>query len=154
MTNRTERIMKEFNKLKNSQSIHILKCEFINGDINNWYVAFEGPPTTVYEDGIFKVRVNLPDNFPKGNPNLFFITKMFHPNINSKNGAVSLNIIKPHNWVETRTMQDVFFGLIDIMENPTNAGCGEEAGKLLLQNRDKFFDKVLEYTDKYAMEDP
>ena len=154
MKNRTERIMEEFNKLKNSKIIHILKCEFINGDINNWYVAFAGSPTTVYEDGIFKVRVNLPDNFPKEKPNLFFITKMFHPNINSKNGAVSLNIIKANAWVETRTMQDVFFGLLDIMENPTNMGGGEEAGKLLIQNREKFFDKVLEDVDKYAMEDP
>ena len=66
MANRTERIMKEYNKLKNSQSIHILKCEFINGDINNWYVAFEGPPTTVYEDEFLKLELISLIIFQKG----------------------------------------------------------------------------------------
>ena len=73
---RNDRIIEEFNKLKNSKCISIVKCEFINGDINNWKVAFEGSPCSPYEDGIFQVKVNLPDNFPNGRPYLYFILNM------------------------------------------------------------------------------
>ena len=53
MSERTNRIYEEYNKLKNSKCIPIVKCEFINGNINNWKVAFEGSPYSPYEDGIF-----------------------------------------------------------------------------------------------------
>ena len=143
--------MKEFNQLKNSKCISIVKCEFINGDMNNWLVAFEGSPTSPYEDGIFKVKVNLPDNFPNGRPYLYFITKMFHPNINQANGCVSLNLM--YEWVPTRTIEEVFFGFLEVMENPRVGRGGGEPAKLLAENRDKFFEKVREYTIQFAMDD-
>lgn len=49
MVDRTTRIMNEFNKLKNSKCISIIKCEFMNGDINNWKVAFDGSPCSPYD---------------------------------------------------------------------------------------------------------
>ena len=116
MSSRNERIMKEFNQLKNSKCISIVKCEFINGDMNNWLVSFEGSPASPYEDGIFKVKVNLPENFPNGRPYLYFITKMFHQNINQSNGLVSLNLM--YEWVPTRTIENVFFGFLEDMDNP------------------------------------
>ena len=93
MTDRRTRIYEEFNKLKNSKCIPIVKCEFINNDINNWRVAFEGTPCSPYEDGIFQVKVNLPDSFPSTRPFLYFITKMFHPNVRQEDGLVSLNLM-------------------------------------------------------------
>lgn len=152
MSSRNDRIMEEFNKLKNSQCISIVKCEFMNGDINNWRVCFEGSPGSPYEDGIFQVKVHLPEDFPNGIPDLYFITKMFHPNIRQSDGKVSLNLL--YNWVPTRTIEEVLFGFIEVMDNPrTGTGFGEEPQQLLANDRDKFFEKVLEYTDLYAMDD-
>ena len=152
MFNRYERIMKEFNKLKNSKCISIVKCEFINGDINNWRVAFEGSAGSPYEDGIFQVKVNLPNNFPDERPYLYFITKMFHPNIRQSDGLVSINLL--YSWVSTRTIEEVFFGFIEVMDNPkTGSGYMEEPKELLAKDRDKFFDKVAEYTYQFAMDD-
>ena len=149
---RYERIMNEFNQLKHSKSIPIVKCEFMNGDINNWKVAFEGSATTPYEDGIFKVKVHLPSNFPNERPYLNFITKMFHPNIRQSDGLVSLQIM--YNWVSTRTIEEVFFALIEIMDNPkVGTGYGEEPQQLLAKDRDAFFEKVTEYTYQFAMDD-
>lgn len=155
MTDRTKRIMEEFNKVKNSKCIPILKCEFINGDINNWKVAFEGSSCSPYEDGIFQLKVHFPSGFPKKGydnaPHLYFITKMFHPNVRQKDGLVSLNLI--YNWVETRTVEELIWGFIEVMDNPQNSGHGEEPGELLKKDRDAFFAKVAEYTMKYAMDD-
>ena len=151
MSNRNERIMEEFNKLKNSKCITIAKCEFMNGDINNWLVAFEGPPCSPYEDGIFKVKVHLPSNFPNERPYLYFITKMFHPNINPESGLVSLNLM--YEWIPTRTIDHVFFGFLEVMENPKVGGGGGEPAKLLAEDKVKFWDKVKNYKLQFAMED-
>lgn len=152
MSDRTSRIMEEFNKVKNSKCIPIVKCEFMNGDINNWKVAFEGTPCSPYEDGIFQLKVNLPDSFPSERPYLYFITKMFHPNIRQSDGLVSLNLM--YQWIQSRTIEEVIFGFIEVMDNPRiGSGYGEEPQKLLEKDRDKFFEKVEEYTYKYAMED-
>lgn len=152
MSDRRTRIYEEFNKLKNSKCIPIVKCEFIDNDINNWKVAFEGTPCSPYEDGIFQVKVNLPDSFPSTRPFLYFITKMFHPNVRQKDGLVSLNLM--YNWVKERTIEEVLFGFIEVMDNPrVGCGYGEEPQKLLEQDRDKFFEKVEEYTYNYAMDD-
>lgn len=152
MSSRTDRITQEFNKLKNSQCVPIVKCEFMNGDINKWLVAFEGADGSPYEDGIFKVRVELPSNFPNERPYLYFITKMFHPNIRQRDGLVSLNLM--YDWVPTRTIEEVFFGFMEVMDNPrVGTGHGEEPQQLLAKDRDLFFDKVAEYTLQYAMED-
>jgi len=152
MTSRNDRIMEEFNKLKNSNCISIVKCEFMNGDINNWRVAFEGSPCSPYEDGIFQVKVNLPSNFPNERPYLYFITKMFHPNVRQRDGLVSLNLM--YQWVSSRTIEEVLYGFIEVMDNPrTGTGYGEEPQQLLEQDRDKFFEKVEEYTYQYAMDD-
>jgi ubiquitin-protein ligase len=152
MSSRNYRIIEEFNKLKNSQIISIVKCEFINGDINNWKVAFEGSPCSPYEDGIFQVKVNLPSSFPNERPFLYFITKMFHPNVRQSDGLVSLNLM--YNWIPSRTIEEVLFGFIEVMDNPrTGTVYGEEPQKLLAEDRDKFFDKVAEYTYQFAMDD-
>lgn len=152
MTDRTSRIMEEFNKVKNSKCIPIVKCEFMDGDINNWKVAFEGTPCSPYEDGIFQLKVNLPDSFPSERPYLYFITKMFHPNIRQSDGLVSLNLM--YQWIQSRTIEEVIFGFIEVMDNPrVGSGYGEEPQQLLAKDRDKFFEKVEEYTYKYAMDD-
>ena len=152
MSDRTSRIMEEFNKVKNSKCIPIVKFEFMNGDINNWKVAFEGTPCSPYEDGIFQLKVNLPNSFPSERPYLYFITKMFHPNIRQSDGLVSLNLM--YQWIESRTIEEVIFGFIEVMDNPrVGSGYGEEPQQLLAKDRDKFFEKVEEYTYKYAMDD-
>lgn len=142
--------MDEFNKLKNSRVIPIVKCEFINGDINNWKVSFKGSSCSPYEDGIFELKVNLPNEYPDKRPWLYFITKMFHPNIQQSDGKVSITLL--YNWVKSFTIEEVINGFIQVMEEPeVGPGYGEEPQKLLEKDRDAFFEKVEEYTMKYAM---
>ena len=149
MASRTERIKKEFETLKNSKVIPIVKCEFVGGDINNWEVSFKGSSCCPYEDGIFQLKVNLKSGFPEERPWIYFNTKMFHPNVRQEDGLISLNLL--YNWVKTRTIEETINGFIQVMDNPQNCGYNEEPGKLLLKDREAFFEKVEEYTMKYAM---
>ena len=52
-----------------------------------------GPKATPYENGIFKVKLEIPFNFPINPPKGFFLTKIFHPNISEK-GEICVNTLK------------------------------------------------------------
>ena len=70
-----------------------------------------GPVGTPYEDGVFRVRLVVPNEFPNLPPkgkiivvNLisgYFLTKIFHPNVSAK-GEICVNTLKkdwnPKQW--------------------------------------------------------
>ena len=75
---------------------------------------------------------------------------MFHPNI-GKNGHVCMDLL--NYWNEKTTMENVFYGIIEILDNPVpENGYANDAKKLLEEDYDKYMDTVEEYTIKYAME--
>ena len=46
-----------------------------------WRVVYVGPKNSPYEGGIFTVKVIFPDDYPNTRPQFFFITKIYHLNI-------------------------------------------------------------------------
>lgn len=141
---------KEFNKLKNSKYIPIVKCEYLKNNKKHWKVVFKGSECSPYEDGYFILEFLFNKGvFPSYGPEAKFITKMFHPNINS-DGHVCINIL--NYWVPGRSMEDVLLGILEIMDNPiASGGYSNEARKLLSKDVDEFYKKVEEYTYSYAM---
>lgn len=145
----TTRIKNEMDNLKNSKYISIRKTEKIDNNDLIWKVVFDGPEETAYEDGIFTLKFVFPNNYPQGGPEALFITKMFHPNVREDNQHVCINLL--NSWDPQRTIEDVVLGIFDIMINPSTSGAyGNEATKLLNEDNDKYYDKVEEYTYKFA----
>lgn len=142
---------KEFERLKNSQNVPVVKCQYIDNNKKHWKVVFKGSQCSPYEDGYFIVEFLFnKGTFPQYGPEGKFITKMFHPNVDS-NGHICINIL--NKWDQNRTMEDVIFGILEIMDNPiADGGYKNEARKLLETNVDEFYKRVEEYTYSYAME--
>ena len=42
-----------------------------------------GPPDTPYENGLFRLRIQVPDRYPFEPPQITFQTKIYHPNIDT-----------------------------------------------------------------------
>lgn len=152
MTNEEKALEKEFNRLKNSQNLPIAKCEYINNNKKHWKVVFEGSQCSPYEDGFFIIEVLFNNGtFPENGPECKFITKMFHPNV-ADDGHICINLL--NEWNPKRTMEDVIFGILEIMDNPVpEGGYSNEARKTLEKNPDEYYKIVEEYTEQYAMED-
>ena len=140
----------EFQKLKNSKIVPVVKCEYINNDKKHWKVVFEGSKRSPYENGFFILEFLFNNGvFPQIGPEAKFITKMFHPNV-AENGHVCINLL--NSWDPKRSIEKVLYGILEIMDNPqASGGYSNKAKELLEKNVEEFFKKVEEYTYTYAM---
>ena len=126
----------------------------IYGFINNILIgALEGPPSSPYENGFFIFEIFLNDYpcYPMGGrpPQFIFKTKIFHPNIGEL-GFVSVDILKDQFsplWTLTKIIMSVQSLLC--APNPYEFINGE-AATLYKENRQKYEEKVKEFTKKYA----
>ena len=63
-------------------------------DYFTWNVAIQGPQDTPYENGIFFLRIKFPKNeYPLKAPRVIFVTKIYHPNINTVDGTICHDIL-------------------------------------------------------------
>ncbi|CUM66274.1 uncharacterized protein PRCAT00003935001 [Priceomyces carsonii] len=124
----------------------------IDDSIQQFYVIFRGPTDTPYEGGTWKIRVELPDQYPLKSPSIGFTNKIYHPNIDEGSGSVCLDVIN-QTW-------SPMFGLLNIFENflphllryanpsdPLNT----EASNLMTKDESKYNDTVKQYVQQYAL---
>ncbi|KAH9720118.1 UBC core domain-containing protein [Citrus sinensis] len=67
--------------------------ETINDGLNEFNVEFHG----LYEGGVWKIRVELPDAYPYKSPSIGFVNKIYHPNVDEMSGSVCLDVIN-QSW--------------------------------------------------------
>ncbi|PHH79403.1 hypothetical protein CDD83_3870 [Cordyceps sp. RAO-2017] len=119
-----------------------------------FFVRFKGPAETPFEDGIWKVHVELPDTYPYKSPSIGFVNRIFHPNIDELSGSVCLDVIN-QTWSPMYDMINIFEVFLPQLlryPNPTDPLNGEAAA-LLIREPKSYECKVKEYVQKYATKD-
>lgn len=56
-----------------------------------------GPESTAYYGGAWKVKLKIPQDYPRQAPKAFFVTKIFHPNVQPSTGEVCVDTLK-RDW--------------------------------------------------------
>ena len=90
-----KRILKEMQELSNDANANISAGPVDDDNIFAWSATMIGPKDSPYEDGIFLLKINFPNNYPFKPPQITFDTKIFHPNISSS-GSICLDILQNH----------------------------------------------------------
>ncbi|KAL9128883.1 MAG: hypothetical protein Q9217_002540 [Psora testacea] len=123
----------------------------VNDNMQEFYVRFKGPKETPFDGGLWKIHVELPDQYPYKSPSIGFVNRIFHPNIDEISGSVCLDVIN-QTWSPMFDMINIFEVFLPQLlryPNPTDPLNGEAAA-LLMRDPKTYELKVKDYVSKYA----
>lgn len=121
----------------------------INDNLFHWNAMIIGPTETPYEGGIFRLKIDIPENYPFKPPNFRFETKVFHPNI-SPSGAICLDILK-NEWSPALTIPKVLMSICSLLSDPNpNDPLVVDVANLYQTNRKEFNETARLWTLEYA----
>jgi len=143
-----QRLNKELLDIKNNPPCNC-SAGLIEDDIFHWQATIIGPEDTPYHGGVFELRIDFPQDYPFKPPNIIFMTKIYHCNINS-NGNICLDILK-EQWSPALTISKVLLSICSLMndQNP-NDPLTPEAADMYINDREQFVEIAKDYTLRYA----
>ena len=111
-----KRIKKEHQELMNDPPAYC-SAGPIKDDYFSWEATILGPEETPYVGGVFFLKIFIPTDYPFKPPKVNFETKIYHCNINSENGAISLDILKGE-WSPSLTISKVLLSITSLLSDP------------------------------------
>ena len=109
-----------------------------------------GPQGTPYTDGLWKLHLKIPSDYPKSPPKAAFKTKIYHPNVEESTGSVCLDTLK-RDWQPKLTLRDILITISCLLINPNpDSALNSEAGKLLQEDFESFARKARLMTSIHA----
>jgi len=75
--------MQELTSIASKRGAHPSIHVFPSDELYLWQVLLEGPDNTPYQGGVFVLYVNFPPKYPDVPPEVRFLTKIYHCNINN-----------------------------------------------------------------------
>lgn len=118
-------------------------------DLYHWTATIMGPEGSPYYGGIFYLTITFPSNYPFKPPKIAFITKIYHPNINSS-GGICLDILK-ENWSPALTISKVLLSICSLLTDPNpDDPLVPEIARKFKDNRVAYEITAREWTQCYA----
>mmetsp|Transcript_13395 Transcript_13395/g.19561 ORF Transcript_13395/g.19561 Transcript_13395/m.19561 type:complete len:180 (+) Transcript_13395:46-585(+) len=110
-----------------------------------------GPEATPYYGGTFRVKLELPSDFPTSPPKGYFLTKIWHPNI-SPGGEICVNTLKKDWNPKTFSLFTIYQVIRCLLVEPFPASAlNEEAGRMFMEDYQNYFQHAQLYTSIHAM---
>ena len=145
----TKRIQKELQELIKDTPANCSAGPESDSDIFRWRATIIGPTETPYENGIFQLLLIFSSEYPFKPPKVSFVTKIYHPNINS-NGGICLDILK-NNWSPALTISKILISICSLLNDPNpDSPLNSYAADLYESDRVKYNEEVKEYIKKYC----
>lgn len=143
------RLQRELENISQDPSGNISAYPENDNNLFKWRAILIGPPGTVYEGGVFNIRLFFPDEYPFRPPKVKFLTKIYHPNINL-NGDICLDILRGR-WTPALTVRTVLLSICSLLDKPNpDDPLMPEIATLYRTNRSRYDQLAKEWTFTHA----
>ncbi len=143
-----QRIKKEHQILMNDPPANC-SAGPIADDMFKWQATLLGPTESPYENGVFFLEINFPQEYPYKPPRIHFTTKIYHPNINSA-GGICLDILKDQ-WSPALTISKVLLSICSLLTDPNpDDPLVPSIADLYMRDKEQYVIKARAWTLQYA----
>ena len=119
-------------------------------DLYTWEGCIFGPADSPFVGGVFNLSIHFPADYPFRAPHMKFITKIYHPNINSA-GLICLDILKGA-WSPALTISKVLLSITSLLTDPNpDDPFVPEIANLYKDNRAAYEERARAWTAEYAI---
>ena len=133
-----------------------VSCWPKEGKLNSLEAKMQGAQGTPYEGGVFKLEIGIPDRYPFEPPQVKFVTKIYHPNIDTA-GRICLDILKSQpqgSWKPSQNIATVLTSIQLLLSEPNpDDGLMADISAEYKHNKHLFVEKAQEWVKMYASED-
>ncbi|KAG7164690.1 ubiquitin-conjugating enzyme E2 T-like [Homarus americanus] len=152
MARRLGRLTRECQQLRESPPAGV-SCWPEGDNLDVFTAEIVGDEDSVYSGGMFRLEVEVPERYPFLPPKIRFLTKIYHPNIDSA-GRICLDILKlppSGSWRPAHNLASVLSSIRLLMSdpNPNDPLMTEIAEEYQLQ-KSQYESTARDWTVKYA----
>jgi len=145
------RIIKETQRLLSEPAPGISATPYAD-NLRYFNVIIAGPKQSPYEDGIFKLELFLPEDYPMAPPKVRFLTKIYHPNID-RLGRICLDILKD-KWSPALQIRTVLLSIQALLSAPNpDDPLANDVAEAWKQNEEAAQNTAKEWTAAHARSD-
>ncbi|KAG0538370.1 hypothetical protein BDA96_03G230200 [Sorghum bicolor] len=134
-------------------SLNLSEDENVLSSLSSIEARIEGPEGTVYANGVFILKIQIPERYPFQPPNVTFVTPIYHPNIDN-GGRICLDILNlpPKGaWQPSLNISTVLTSIGLLLSDPNpDDGLMAEISREYKYNKQVFDINARLWTEKYA----
>ena len=121
----------------------------IRGNISHVLSAFEGPPDTPYERGIFFLESRYSPDHPFKPCTMRFLTRVYHPNIDSR-GNICVDLLTA-GWWPGLTVRQLLVSSVSLLSDPNlEVALVPEIAQTYCEDYELYCRNARHFTKRYA----
>ncbi|KAI9316698.1 SUMO-conjugating enzyme ubc9 [Dichotomocladium elegans] len=102
-------------------------------DLMQWTCGIPGKEGTPWEQGIYKITMSFPEDYPSKPPKCKFTPPLFHPNV-YPSGTVCLSILnEDEGWKPAITLKQILLGIQDLLNDPNPESPAQQDAYMLFR---------------------
>mmetsp|Transcript_61872 Transcript_61872/g.125627 ORF Transcript_61872/g.125627 Transcript_61872/m.125627 type:complete len:155 (+) Transcript_61872:1-465(+) len=112
-----------------------------------WSATIFGPDDTVWEGGIFSLRITFTERYPESPPKVRFTSEMYHPNVYT-DGTLCMDLLQDQ-WSPCHNICTLLTSIQSLLTDPNCASpANPEAAQMYLKERTAYNRKVRKLAQK------